>query len=192
MPIISKDTWDKFTQEEKRTIMGMYFTMQQVQQRDNDKESYSQIITYEDLFGKENLQPQPLTYKDVARELFMDKDMWVIDQYENGYNIHSTVPNIGSRLFLNVLNCASQKQAEKLIAINKLLNVAAFLNKGWKPDWNNHQERKWYLTLEDKVTIGYVMGDNSSIVYFRTKELAEQAIQILGEDTVRLALTTEY
>ena len=87
----------------------------------------------------------------------------------------------------------SQKQFEKVEAITKLLNVAAWLNGDWKPDWENIKEYKWYYNLNHKggIIISNVQYYNSNIVYFRTKELAEQAVQILGE-TILLALSTDY
>lgn len=73
------------------------------------------------------------------------------------------------------------------------MNVAKWLNDGWQPDWTNPHERGWYLSVrdEDKIEVNYSnykCGD----VYFRTEKLAKQAIEILGEETIRLALCTDY
>lgn len=76
------------------------------------------------------------------------------------------------------------------MAINKLMNVAEYLNDGWKPDWTNGSE-KWYLLWQGHIkkldTIGL-----SHIQYpgpvFKTKQLALKAIEILGEEEVKLAL----
>ena len=152
MPIISKETWDKFTQEEKDKIK------QAMKEIPNEKASVETLLI--ELFPAEALQPKPLTYEDVEKEM---------DYYY------------------------SDEMMEKEKAIHQMLLVTKFLNKDWKPDWENRGERKWYLSFNgNKINISYVIGDNSCIVYFRTEELANQAIQILGEDTVILALTTEY
>ena len=46
--------------------------------------------------------------------------------------------------------------------------------------------------IEDALVIISVATNNSSLVYFRTEELAKQAIQILGEETIILALSINY
>ncbi len=92
-------------------------------------------------------------------------------------------------------NAASERQLQKLLAINMLMNVANYLNDGWKPNWNNANEPKYYLrlfrngknTLETEIANVFC----SEIVYFKSKNLAYQAINILGEDTIRLALSTD-
>ena len=190
MPIISKETWDKFTQEEKERIRKEFALLKETEGED----LLHRVTELMVLFPEEALQPQPLTYEDVARELFSeDKGNAVF--YLNQYG-EITDSNVGlaDNLTNDPTNCTSHKQAEKLLAINKLLNVAAFLNgKDWKPDWENQDEKKWGIDLtEGEITVTHTRTYQTSIVYFRTEELAEQAIQILGEDTVRLALTTEY
>lgn len=87
----------------------------------------------------------------------------------------------------------SDEMMAKEKAIHQLLLVAKYLNGDWKPDWNYIQD-KWYLAVnKGKIKVDYLDDyHNSHIVYFRTNELALQAIQILGEETIRLALSTDY
>lgn len=66
-----------------------------------------------------------LSYEDVARELFRNKDGYICSfSYLKDWECTT---------------CTSQKQAEKLIAINKLMNVAKYLNNGWIPNWDNDE-----------------------------------------------------
>lgn len=143
----------------------------------------------ENTYGSHNLK-STLTYEEICKKLFK-KGAWQFgDGYMNdeyGYfdeNANETYP----------LNMTSQKQPEKLLAINKLLNVAKYLNGDWKPDWSNTNEKKWGFQLWDNNTrIDVVYFEmNDAPVYFRTAELAKQAAQILGEKTIKLALTTDY
>lgn len=161
MPIISKTTWDSIPQEEKDQLKELY--------SNSVKVDLGVMIK---IFPEEALHPTPLTYENVARELFKEHRLGAIS---------IEIPTF------------SDKEAEKLSAIGALLATAKFLNGDWKPDWDYVQD-KWYLAVEKgKVKVDYHDdGHNSHIVYFRTQQLAQQAIQILGEDTVRLALTTEY
>lgn len=128
-----------------------------------------------------------LTYEDIARELF-SKSYHYIDSSGKIHNEHTddyhiTEPN----------NCTSQKQAEKLLAINKLMNVAKYLNDGWQPDWDKPVECKYYInTYSKQLKVTFNTWVCSGDIYFKSEELAEKAIEILGEETIRLALCTDY
>lgn len=81
-------------------------------------------------------------------------------------------------------------QLEQILALNKLMNVAEYLNEGWKPDWKDPLKSKWYILWDNcssKFEIGYRNSYISGPVYFKTPDLALQAIEILGEE-VKLAL----
>lgn len=121
-----------------------------------------------------------LTYEDVARELFKDE-----------YRYITTFSCLKG---WKDVTCTSSKQTEKLLAINKLMNVAKHLNDDWIPDWeDNNNEFKYYINYYHKViNISYTSHYNSSNVYFKSEELAIQAIEILGEETIKLALSTDW
>ncbi len=128
-----------------------------------------------------------VTYESVAKALFEGKDVWRIgDLVINKYN------RTGYWNYLT--NCISEKQAQKLLAINKLMNVAKYLNGDWKPDWEDYNgEFKYYIQLYHKLlNISYTTHYNGSFVYFKSEELARQAIDILGEETIKLALCTDW
>lgn len=129
-----------------------------------------------------------LTYKDIARELFDSKDVWRIEGYNIAkYNKPST--------WDCTINCTSKKQIEKLLAINKLMNIAKYLNGNWKPNWDNIEEDKFYIRYNQAshtLQVGTASILYSDIVYFKSEKLAQQAIEILGEETVKLALSTDW
>lgn len=92
-----------------------------------------------------------------------------------------------------MLRCYSTRHAEKLRAINRLLNVAKYLNGDWKPDFSGIGKQKFYIFInEGKLDITANTFCIDSCCYFKTKELAKQAIEILGKDTIKLALSTDY
>ena len=130
-----------------------------------------------------------LTYDDVARKLFLDggEMHFYIDM--GGY-----ITTIVNRKFNYSCknNANSEKQLEKLLAINMLMNVAKYLNDGWQPDWNKADAKYCISINNDKIGIDFVSTKNYVDVYFISKELAEQAIEILGEETIKLALCTDY
>lgn len=88
-------------------------------------------------------------------------------------------------------NAPTKHQLERLLALNKLMNVAHYLNDGWKPDWKDETQRKYYIyyDINDKAfVIDHNTHFNYGVVYFKSIEIAEQAIEILGDETIKLAL----
>ena len=88
---------------------------------------------------------------------------------------------------------ANNKYLKKLNAINKLMLVAKYLNDGWIPDFENADISKYYLYVyENKVIISSTYVTSIAIVYFKSKELAQQAIDILGEELIKIIFEDEY
>lgn len=129
-----------------------------------------------------------LTYEDIAKELFYRKRVTFVGIDEVGYSF------CDNTTYKDASNATSKKQGEKLLAINKLMNVAKYLNGDWKPDWDNTEELKHYIWVSSSksLTIGWHKCNFNSVVYFKSETLAQQAIDILGEDTIRLALSTDW
>jgi len=131
-----------------------------------------------------------LTYKDIIEQLF---PITKIHYFVNSAGIISSVYNcMNNRDFKT--NATSERQLEKLLAINMLMNVAKYLNDGWQPNWNNNRGYKYFIRIDnnDYIFIDFVNIFKSGDIYFKSKELVEQAIEILGEETIRLALCTDY
>lgn len=128
--------------------------------------------------------------EDVYRRLFYEKKTYYFDRYGK---IEDTT--VYESNYLDPNNCTSEKQAKKLLAINQLLNVAKYLNDGWEPNWRNEDEKKYIIFIDEqcnRVAINCKNIVNTSIVYFKTRELAQKAIDILGEGTIKLALSTDW
>lgn len=123
------------------------------------------------------------TYDDVARELFLNKKAYFTD-------VHGKILDVTMRNdYCEPNNCVTRKQAEKLLAINKLMNVASYLNKDWKPDWENGKENKYYIYLNNNIIGIFATSTiHSDVAFFPDRETAKRAIEILGEETIRLAL----
>lgn len=140
----------------------------------------------------ENLvfKPKKESYEDVYRKLFYNQNIC----YPSGCGkIENTIGDEDHYLDLN--NCTSENQAKKLLAINQLLNVAKYLNDGWEPDWKDPSQSKYYISFyiyEKSFIIASTSLILHSVVYFKTKELARRAIDILGAETIRLTLSTDW
>lgn len=89
-------------------------------------------------------------------------------------------------------NPTSWKHLQQLLALNKLMNVAKYLNGDWEPDWNNSRKIKWCLFCDHnnnkKIVPSTWQTSHYGCVYFKSEELAYQAIEILGEEEVKKAL----
>lgn len=117
-----------------------------------------------------------LTYEDVIHKL-----------NDDAIGVYTSLP----RTFIT-----SSKQSEKLLAINKLMNVAKYLNGEWHPNWENEKERKYYIEYYDrynKYSVGNIRSaDSFGQVFFISEEAANKALEILGEETIKLALSTDW
>jgi hypothetical protein len=130
-----------------------------------------------------------LTYEDVCEELFKKDHYYTNDNGNLRFMIGNAndCPN----------NATTRHQLECILAKNKLANVARYLNGEWKPGktYLGHFDAYVLFCTPNKDYIGYTKIQNcayNSNVLFKSSELAQQAIKILGEETVKLALEPLY
>ena len=131
------------------------------------------------------LKDKQLTYSDVCRKLFLGYG-WFFTDAEGG--IHHT---LGVDAYSCANNSATKHQLECILAKNKLANVAKYLNGEWNID--SHSSFGYIIIdggfTEFKIEYTAVYSiESSGRIVFKTKEFAQQAIEILGEETVKLAL----
>jgi hypothetical protein len=135
---------------------------------------------------KSKLSINKLTYEDVAKSLFEDKKSYYIN---NDGEIDS-IKNLISKT-KDPNNSTTKEQLESILALNKLCNVAKYLNGGWMPDKDNSPTSIFVNYINDKLMVGYTSIGHSN-VHFKNKELALLAIEILGEEEIRKALTLNH
>lgn len=130
-----------------------------------------------------------LTYEDVCEKLF-----------KNGYcfiDVYGHVRADGrNENFVNEsTNATTRHQLECILAKNKLANTAVYLNNGWKPNLEADYGSCIVLDCYEDLILdscAVQCAHSSGKVMFKSKELAQQAIEILGEETVKLALKPLY
>lgn len=130
-----------------------------------------------------------LTYKDVARKLFNNCCCYI-----NSDGSIEDVIKLSDALN-DLTNSVTRRQVEKLLAINKLMNVAKYLNGDWQPNWNDLNDYKWFIYFSNEyktLNTECVHSMQQHFIYFKSNELAKQAIEILGEEIIKLALCTDY
>ena len=126
----------------------------------------------------------PITYDDICKKLFFGKTAyWVRDNKINEGVVRYSYKDID--------NYTSLAQAKRTLAFNKLQNIAKYLNKGWKPDFTGSNPR----TICKNRAGGYNFLSNGLLqagaIYFKTEELAKEAIRIMGEDSINDLFSTD-
>lgn len=128
---------------------------------------------------------KPITYDDICKELFYKKDAW----YLNHNHIETWVQT--SSNYGDPDNCTSKAQVKRLIAFNKLHNIAKYLNGGWKPNFKDHS-KNWYIYKDILCGVTFNYTTNRGTVYFKNADLAEEAIQLMGEDSLNDLFSTDW
>lgn len=94
-----------------------------------------------------------ITYKDIEDALNLEKDLTGV-----ACNVNNVI---------------------KLSAIDKLINIAKYYNKDWKPDWNNGIEFKYYIVFDyfdDMYKTRSKSQTCNNAIYFAHREDAQAVI----------------
>lgn len=130
---------------------------------------------------------KPITYDDICKDLFYNKDAYYLDESNK---ISSWV--MTSSNYNDFDNCTSIAQAKRMIAFNKLQNIAKFLNGDWKPNFDRDDE-KWNINKDGDTFIEmYTRRLNKAGVYFKSQELAKEAIRLMGEESLNDLFSTDW
>lgn len=135
--------------------------------------------------GDKKEEDKDISYRQLSKALFKgsnpyywnintDTEQEAIDDYECNADFDA------------LFNCQTEAQVKRLMAFNKLQNIAQYLNDGWHPNFNSTEERKYFIMCSghDKYDIGFNTLCNDGNVFFRTKEIAKEAIRIMGNDAL--------
>ena len=79
----------------------------------------------------------------------------------------------------NIYDDSTNPYCNKLTAIATLMDIANYYNKGWKPDWNNDEELKYYIAFDYYYNIHRVKNFarlDGNIIYFAHEEDAQAVI----------------
>jgi hypothetical protein len=112
---------------------------------------------------------------EIMRTLYYKKEVFFVDMFGKVKSNQTTLYNDRN-------NCTSLEHINKWLSINDLLNVACFLNQNWQPDWENKTEKKYTFNIVGEIVVIQQVENPISIVYFPSKDLAQQAIEIIGEE----------
>lgn len=134
------------------------------------------------------LKPKKLTYKDIAEKLFLNKSAYIVAWHGVDDCYCERIEDTKSK---NIL--ISPQQAKRLLAKIKLENTAYYLNDGEFEPKYTEPAYSICIDRESGNFSTYLWNSyDADVIFFRTIELADQAIEILGEDTIRLALSHDF
>lgn len=107
--------------------------------------------------------------------------------------VHYTANNITDRfLFEHGYYFEIKEEAEQHLKERKLLfklhQWAKIKNEGWKPDWSNDDEEKYYITYFKDKSLGvsweitWGMINFTKLPYFKTSEITQECIDLFGDE----------
>lgn len=132
---------------------------------------------------------KPITYENICKDLFYNKKAYYLDDSNKISPWTMTSSN-----YKDFDNCTSFAQAKRLVAFNKLQNIAKYLNKGWKPNFDGHTKH-WsiYKEINSNVySILYSDKCNEGNVYFKSKRLADFAASLMGRESLEDLFSTDW
>ena len=129
----------------------------------------------------------PITYDDILKKLYFEKTAyWLCDKNNivDGKQYYST--------YEDAINCTTRAQAKRMIAFNKLQNIAKYLNDGWKPNFDDGTY-KWGIVKDgNKYCSRYNILTNDGSAYFKSADLANEAIRLMGEESLNDLFSTDW
>lgn len=134
----------------------------------------------------EKTQKKTITYDDILKELFLDK----IASWVGRTKIYTAT--IGVVNYNDQNNCTTEAQAKRLLAFNKLMNIAKYLNGDWEPNFDG-DHGNWNISKDgDTLLVTFTRNVNKASVYFKSKDLAYEAIRLMGEDSLNDLFSTDW
>lgn len=147
-------------------------------------------------------EEKPITYDDICKKLFFkNKIYWA---YKDGIDSDMASPSN----YKDVDNCTSEAQVKRLIAFNKLQNIAKYLNDGWKPNLDDTLQEKFYIASEGlgeaesdfpidliKHYGVYCQVDEPvypTSIYFKSSKVAHDAVLLMGKDSLNDLFSTDW
>lgn len=116
-------------------------------------------------------------YKQVLASLFHHRSNIYSDSSGIVSDVDEFIKCHENRIIFN-----NSKNYQKIVALTKLINVAEYLNQGRKDNMYSI-----YVDSNDKIRFSTTVNCYGQ-VFFNTDKLAKRAVDILGEETIKLAL----
>lgn len=136
--------------------------------------------------ASDDKEGNPITYNDILKEFYLDKTAyWFCDEDDIIEGKQGLVN------YKDSVNCITPAQAKRCIAFNKLQNIAKYLNGNWKPDFGD-SSKKWYIFKDICYGVTFNYTTNQGVVYFKNEDLANEAIRLMGKDSLNDLFSTDW
>jgi len=130
------------------------------------------------------IEEKKITYKDVCDKLYLNNYTYFIGAAGVGK------AGLGLQTLFDGNESGTKEEQEAFLALGKLRNVARYLNpEGWK--YVPGKNKGWFFDIDDDNNLRAINCNVRIIqtsIYFESRELMDQAIEILGENTIRKSL----
>ena len=127
-----------------------------------------------------------ITYDDISKKLFLNKKIFfVLGKYIGSGTAYDENYDDSD-------NCTSEAQAKRMAAFNKLQNIAKYLNGDWKPVFDGSKQN-WDISKNSDTFIAiHTRYLNKASVYFKSEDLAYEAIRLMGEKSLNDLFSTDW
>nr|DAS10862.1 MAG TPA: hypothetical protein [Caudoviricetes sp.] len=118
-------------------------------------------------------------------------DYYYADEYGYIYTLDGFSIDFVHSHYQRGLAFKTREEAERHLKESMLLfkmhKWAEEYNEGWKPDWEDEDEIKYFIIYDNryktlKVDIYAIIQQFSKLPYFKTEEIAEQFIEEFGDE----------
>ena len=116
-----------------------------------------------------------MNLNEIMKSLYFKKEAYFVDMF-------GKIKSNQTTLYSDRNNCSSRSHIERWLLINDLLNIACFLNNGWIPNWENVEEEKYSIVVENKIPVPLKVNQPVGFVYFSSEENAKEAITIMDKE----------
>lgn len=86
----------------------------------------------------------------------------------------------------------NESNVSKLVNLSKLMNIARYYNRDWKPNWSDTSQHKYYIVYnksDNAYSVDYNISYTYSNIYFNTKK---NAISVIFNPNFRPILDAIY
>ena len=112
-----------------------------------------------------------------------DLSKGIIKFKKNNITLEDIYENQGRDIFVTNVVINNKNTYNKLLAIAQLMDIANYYNKGWKANWNNINENKFYIAFRyyrNSYVVTCRTQTNNNIVCFKNEEDAQAVIDNLN------------
>ena len=150
----------------------------------------SRCNEYKDFNKKEEQDNKPKLFCESIKE---NDKYYYIDVSGGLFETNYTSNNITSNYDKNLIsqyNCyKTEEEAQKFlnhfILTSKIIQTRDLLNEDWKPNWNNGNERKYFIYIsEKKISTDWFFGRCFNPLYFKSEEIREQFRSLITDQEI--------